>query len=70
MVQFIKEWVMACEQRIKKLRTDCKLTCQPLQNPKEYITSPEDAMQFGLVPELPLSGGYENFPLLICIRYI
>ena len=37
-----------------------RLTRPPLQNPNEYITAPEDAMQIDLVPGLPPSGGYEN----------
>ena len=51
---------MSCEQCIKESRIDRSLTRPPLQNPNEYITSPEDAMQSDLVPELPPSGGYEN----------
>ena len=31
-----------------------------MQNPNEYITAREDAMQNDLVPELPPSGGYEK----------
>ena len=31
-----------------------------MQNPNEYITAPEDAMQIDFVPGLPPSGGYEN----------
>ena len=37
-----------------------RLTRPPLQNPKESITAPEDAMQIDLVAGLPPSGGYEN----------
>ena len=51
---------MSCEQCIRKSRIDRSLTRPPLQNPKEHITAPEDAMQIDLVPELPPSGGYEN----------
>ena len=39
---------------------DRRLSRIPLQNPNEHITVPEDVMQIDLVPELPLSGGYEN----------
>ena len=60
MAQLIREWVMSCEQGIKELRIDHSLTRFLLQNPKEHITALEDAMQIGLVPELPPSGGYEN----------
>ena len=45
------------------------------QNPNEYITAPENALQIDLVPELPPSGGYEKLvtamevflQLLVCI---
>ena len=60
MAQLIKEWVMSCEQRIRKSGFDRSLTHPPLQNPKEHITAPEDAMQIDLVPEFPPSGGFEN----------
>ena len=51
---------MSCEQCIRESRIDRSLTRPPLQNPNEYITAPEDAMQIDLVPGLPPSGGYEN----------
>ena len=60
MAQLIREWVMSCEQWIRESRIDRSLTRPPLQNPNQHITSPKDAMQIDLVPELPPSGGYEN----------
>ena len=51
---------MSCEQCIKESRIEPSLTHFPLQNPNEYITAPEDAIQIDLVPGLPPSGGYEN----------
>ena len=60
MAQLIREWVVSCEQCIRKSRIDPSLTLPPLQNPNEHITAPEDAIQIDLVPELPPSGGYEN----------
>ena len=45
---------------IRESRVDDSLTRPALQNPSEYITAPEDAMQLDLVPELTPSGGYEN----------
>ena len=51
---------MSCEHCIKESRIDWSFILPPLQNPNEHITAPEDAMQIGLVPELPPSGGYEN----------
>ena len=32
----------------------------PFQNPNEYVTAPDDAMQYDLVPELSPSVGYEK----------
>ena len=66
MAKVISEWVMSCEQCIRKSRCVTRpplqqcLTHPILQNPKEHITAPEDAMQIDLVPELPPYGDYEN----------
>ena len=60
MAQLVTEWIMSCENCIRELRINPRLTRPPLQNPNEYITAPEDAMQIDLVPGLPSSGGYEN----------
>ena len=51
---------MSCEQCLRETRINPWLTRPPLQNPNEYLTAPEDAMQIDLVPGLPPSGGYEN----------
>ena len=60
MAQLIREWAMSCEQRLRESRINPRLTRPPLQNPNEYITAPEDALQIDLVPGLPQSVGYEN----------
>ena len=60
MAKLIRQWVMSCEQCIRESRVEDRLTQTALQNPSEYITAPEDAMQIDLVPQLPPSGGYEN----------
>ena len=60
MEKLIRQWVMSCEQCIRKSRVDDRLTRPALQNPSENITAPGDAMQIDLVPDLPPSGGYEN----------
>ena len=60
MAQLIREWVMSCEQCFRESRINPRLTRPPLQNPYEYITAPEDAMQSDLTPGLPPSGGFEN----------
>ena len=60
MEQLIREWVLSCEKSIRESRIDHSLTRPPLQNPNEHNTAPEDAMQIDMVPELQLSGGYEN----------
>ena len=65
MAQLTSEWVMSCEQCIRELRINPRLTRPTLRNPSEYLTAPEDAMQNDLVPELPPSGGYENIATAI-----
>ena len=60
MAQPIREWVLSCEQCLRESRINPRLTRLPLQNPSEYITAPEDALQIDLVPGLPPFGGYEN----------
>ena len=60
MAQLIKAWVISCEQGLRESRIDPQLTRPPLQNPNEYITVPEDAMQIELVPGLPPAGVFEN----------
>ena len=60
MAQLIREWVMSCEQCLRESRINTRFTHRPLQNPNEYITAPEDALQIDLVHGLPLSGDYEN----------
>ena len=51
---------MSCDQCIRESPIGCGLTFRPLQNANEYITAPEDAMQKGLVPELPPFDSYES----------
>ena len=58
--QLIREWVLSCEQCLRESGFNPRLTHLHLQNPNEYITAPEDAMQIDLVPGLPTSGGYVN----------
>ena len=72
MAQLIREWVLLCEQCLRESRINPQLTRPPLQNPNEYITAPEDAMQIDLVPGLPPSGGYENIVTAIDVfsRYL
>ena len=60
MAKLIREWVFSCEQCLRESRINPRLSRPPLQNPNEYITAPEDAMQIDFVPGLPPSGGYEN----------
>ena len=57
MAQLIREWVLSCEQCLRESRINPRLNRPPLQNPNEYITAPEDAMQIDLVPGLPPFGG-------------
>ena len=51
---------MSFEQCLRESRINPQLNRPPLQNPNEYITAPEDAMQIDLVPGLPSSGGFES----------
>ena len=63
---------MSCEQCFRESQINPRLSRPPLQNPNEYITAPEDAMQIDLVPGLPPSGGYENIVTAIDVfsRYL
>ena len=63
---------MSCRQCIRESRIDRSFNRLPLQNPNEHITAPEDAMQIGLVPELPPSGGNENILIAMDVfsRYL
>ena len=72
MAQLIREWVLSCEQCLRESGINPQLTRPPLQNPNEYITAPEDAMQVDLVPGLPPSGSYENIVTAIDVfsRYL
>ena len=72
MAQLIREWVLSCEQCLRESRINPRLTRPPLQNPNEYLTVPENAMQIDLVPGLPPSGGYENIVTAIDVfsRYL
>ena len=72
MAQLNREWVLSCEQCLRELRINPQLTRPPLQNPNEYITAPEDAMQIDLVPGLQPSSGYENIVTAIDVfsRYL
>ena len=63
MAQLIREWVMSCEQGIRDLRINPRLTSFPLQNPNEYIPG----MQLVLMTDASFrSAGYalmiENNP--------
>ena len=51
---------MSCDQCIREKRIHRRLTRPPLQNSNEQKTTPEDAMQIELVPEIPHSGSYES----------
>ena len=72
MAQLIREWVLSCEQCLRESRINPRLTRFPLQDPNEYITAPEDAIQIDLVPGLPPSRGYENIVTAIDVfsRYL
>ena len=58
MAQLFSELLMACEQCFKASRFDLQLNHSTLQNPNEYMTAPEDAMQIDSFPALTPTGGY------------
>ena len=60
---------MSSEQCLRESRINPRLTRPPLQNPNEYITAPEDAMQIDLVPGLHRSGGFENIIVTTKARF-
>ena len=72
MAQLIKEWVLSYGKCLRESPINPQINRPPLQNPNEYITAPEDAMQLDLVPGLPPSGGYENIVTAIDVfsRYL
>ena len=59
MAQLIGQGVMSCGQCIRESWVAGRLTRPALQNPSEYITAPEDAIQIDWVPELPPSGDFD-----------
>ena len=72
MSQLIRECVMTSEHCIRESRFDRCLPHFPLQNPNDYITVPEDAIQFELVPELRPSGCYQEIvtAMDVFLRYL
>ena len=56
MPKLIRDWVKSCHKCIREKRVDNSLIRPPLQNPNEFITGPEDALQIDIVPGLPPSG--------------
>ena len=60
MAQLIRGWVMSCEKCLRESRIKSQITRNPQQNPNEYTTGPEIAMQIDLGPGLAPSVGYEN----------
>ena len=77
MAQLIRHWLMSFEQGIQEPRIERRLTRPRLQNPNEYITAPEDAIQIDLVLEIPPPSDYENtltvldvFSRYLCPTYI
>ena len=60
MAQLTRDWVLSYEQCLRESRINPRLNRLPLQNPNDYITAPEDTIQFVLVPGIPPTGGYGN----------
>ena len=63
---------MSCEQCLREFRINPRFSRSPLQNPNEYITAPEDAVQINLVPGLTTSGGFEDIVTAVDVlsRYL
>ena len=59
------KWVLPCERCIRESRNDIRLNRLPLENPSNHITGPEVAMETDFVPEIPLSGGYNNIAIAV-----
>ena len=72
MPKLIRNWITSCQKCIREKRIDNSLIRPPLQNPNDFITGPEDALQIDIVPGLPPSGGYENIVTAIDVfsRYL
>ena len=72
MAQLNREWVLSCEPCLRESRINPRFNRPPLQNPNEYTTATEDAMQIDLVPGLPPTGGYEDIVRAIDVfsRYV
>ena len=56
----VRKWVNGCETCIKDQRISNDQITPELLNLPEWTLGLEDAMQKDLLPNLPLSGGYEN----------
>ena len=65
MAKLIRQRVTSCEQCVRESRVDHEPTRPALQIASEHVTAPEDAMEIDLLPEIPLSGGYENLVTVI-----
>ena len=65
--QWIRDWVMSCEECIRESRIDHSLTHLLLQKPNEHPT--EEAMQIALVPELPPPGRCWSFVTSVDVSF-
>ena len=70
--KIVKKWVQGCETCIKDKRIPNSSITPELLNLPEWDLGPEDAMQIDLLPNVPLSGGYENIITAIDVfsRYL
>ena len=59
--KLVRIWVNGCETCIKDKRISDDLITPELLNSSEWTLGPEDTMEIDLLPNLPQSGGYENF---------
>ena len=61
MANLIRKWVTSCKQRVRESGIESKLSHPHVQNPRDYVAGPEDALQIDSVLKLSQSNGYGNF---------
>ena len=65
MAKHVKKWVEGCETCARDKRVPNNTITPELLNLPEWDLGPEDAMQIGLLPNLPTSGNYQTVMTVI-----
>ena len=70
--KYVKKWVEGCETCARDKRVPNNTITPELLNLPEWDLGPEDAMQIDLLPNLPISGGYQTVMTAIDVfsRYL